>query len=356
MLEVIVGRRQGPRHHRPRHGHRRDRDPPRRRRRTRQRWLRQRLLPLHQRDGLQRHRRPGARTARAPTWPTPATRRSTRPASRSPATHQSKLTLMSESLRNDGRIWVPKKKADCDEGPARHPGGGPRLLPRADLPLLRQPGPPRHRLARRQERVRRGPRRRPGGRGRPPRRLPRLRRRDRAPGRGRHRGEVRQPLRHVRPDHRREPLRDPDADLPGRALRHGRPLGRLRPAVLDRGPLRHRRGQLLRPRRQPARRLGADAGPGRRLLRAAAHHPRLPRRRAVREDRRGPPGRRRGAAGGPGAGRPLPQHQRHPQRRLLPPRARQHHVGVLRHGAHRGRPQEGDRPDPHAQAATSGAT
>jgi succinate dehydrogenase / fumarate reductase flavoprotein subunit len=26
--------------------------------------------------------------------------------------HQSKLTLMSESLRNDGRIWVPQKKAD----------------------------------------------------------------------------------------------------------------------------------------------------------------------------------------------------------------------------------------------------
>src|SRR6185312_13604245 len=26
--------------------------------------------------------------------------------------HQSKLTLMSESLRNDGRIWVPKKKDD----------------------------------------------------------------------------------------------------------------------------------------------------------------------------------------------------------------------------------------------------
>jgi succinate dehydrogenase flavoprotein subunit len=27
-------------------------------------------------------------------------------------THQSKLTLMSESLRNDGRVWVPKKLAD----------------------------------------------------------------------------------------------------------------------------------------------------------------------------------------------------------------------------------------------------
>ena len=30
---------------------------------------------------------------------------------------QSKLTLMSESLRNDGRIWVPKKAEDCDKDP-----------------------------------------------------------------------------------------------------------------------------------------------------------------------------------------------------------------------------------------------
>lgn len=29
--------------------------------------------------------------------------------------HQSKLTLMSESLRNDGRIWVPKEKADAEK-------------------------------------------------------------------------------------------------------------------------------------------------------------------------------------------------------------------------------------------------
>jgi succinate dehydrogenase / fumarate reductase flavoprotein subunit len=32
--------------------------------------------------------------------------------------YQSKLTLMSESLRNDGRIWVPKKKEDCGKNPA----------------------------------------------------------------------------------------------------------------------------------------------------------------------------------------------------------------------------------------------
>lgn len=31
--------------------------------------------------------------------------------------YQSKLTLMSESLRNDGRIWVPKRKEDCGKRP-----------------------------------------------------------------------------------------------------------------------------------------------------------------------------------------------------------------------------------------------
>lgn len=31
--------------------------------------------------------------------------------------YQSKLTLMSESLRNDGRVWVPKNKADIDKRP-----------------------------------------------------------------------------------------------------------------------------------------------------------------------------------------------------------------------------------------------
>ena len=31
--------------------------------------------------------------------------------------HQSKLTLMSESLRNDGRVWVPKNAADCSKKP-----------------------------------------------------------------------------------------------------------------------------------------------------------------------------------------------------------------------------------------------
>jgi succinate dehydrogenase / fumarate reductase flavoprotein subunit len=38
--------------------------------------------------------------------------------------HQSKLTLMSESLRNDGRIWVPVNAADCEKDP--------RDIPEAD--------------------------------------------------------------------------------------------------------------------------------------------------------------------------------------------------------------------------------
>ena len=212
--------------------------------------------------------------------------------------HQSKLTLMSESLRNDGRIWVPKKKADCDKDP--------REIPEEDRDYyLERIYPSFGNLVPRDIASRAAKNVCDEGRGVGPevdgvRRgvyldfadaIERL-------GRDGDRGEVRQPLRHVRPDHRRGPLRGPDADLPRRALRDGRPLGRLRPADHDPRPVRDRRGQLLRPRRQPARRLRADAGPGRRLLRAAAHHPRLPRRRPVREGRRGPPGGRRGPAVG----------------------------------------------------------
>ncbi len=39
-------------------------------------------------------------------------------------TYQSKLTLMSESLRNDGRIWVPKRREDCSKPP--------NLIPESD--------------------------------------------------------------------------------------------------------------------------------------------------------------------------------------------------------------------------------
>ena len=50
------GRRPGPRHRGARHGDREDREPRRRRGRARHRRVRQRVLPLDQRQGLQRHR------------------------------------------------------------------------------------------------------------------------------------------------------------------------------------------------------------------------------------------------------------------------------------------------------------
>jgi succinate dehydrogenase / fumarate reductase flavoprotein subunit len=55
--------------------------------------------------------------------------------------YQSKLTLMSESLRNDGRVWVPKKKEDCGKAARSNPRSRSRLLPGAQVSELRQPRP-----------------------------------------------------------------------------------------------------------------------------------------------------------------------------------------------------------------------
>ncbi len=146
--------------------------------------------------------------------------------------HQSKLTLMSESLRNDGRIWVPKKAEDCTKDP--------REIPEEDRDYyLERIYPSFGNLVPRDIASRQAKNMCDEGRGVGPmvgdfRRgvyldfadaIERL-------GEDAVAREVRQPLRHVRADHRREPLRGADADLPRRALRHGRPLGRLRPAVL----------------------------------------------------------------------------------------------------------------------------
>ena len=82
-------------------------------------------------------------------------------------------------------------------------------------------------------------------------------------------GALRQPVRHVRAHHRRRSLRGADAHLPGHPLHDGRPVGGLQPDDHHPGPVRARRGQLLRPRRQPPGRQRPDAGPGRRLFRPA---------------------------------------------------------------------------------------
>ena len=141
---------------------------------------------------------PGAPTRKARSSPTPATRRSTPPASRSAASTSPSsrscpsrsATTAASGCRSAGR----QARARPD------PRGGARLLPRTQVSQLRQPRAPRHLLARGQGSLRRGPRRRPRRAGR----LPRLRRCHQAAGRERHPRALRQPLRHVREDHRRE--------------------------------------------------------------------------------------------------------------------------------------------------------
>jgi succinate dehydrogenase / fumarate reductase flavoprotein subunit len=163
------------RHRDPRPGHRRGHEPLRPRRGAGHRRLRQRLLPLHQRHGCnvtaawRAHR--GARFANpcyTQIHPTCI------PVSDD---YQSKLTLMSESLRNDGRIWVPQEPRR--QRPAARSPRRSATTTWSGVPELRQPGAPRHRQPRGQGRVRRGPRRGPARE----RRLPRLRRRHRPPRR-----------------------------------------------------------------------------------------------------------------------------------------------------------------------------
>jgi succinate dehydrogenase / fumarate reductase, flavoprotein subunit len=136
---------------------------------------------------------------------------------------QSKLTLMSESLRNDGRIWVPK---DPDETRVAAD------IPEADREYV---GLLRH-GAQREDHDRRGQ----GRRRAQERRLPRLRGLDRAPRRRQDRRALRQPVRDVRAHHRREPLQNADAHLPGRPLHDGRAVGRLQPHDDDPRALRDR--------------------------------------------------------------------------------------------------------------------
>ena len=236
--------------------------------------------------------RSGARTARAPL--------------RQPLLHPDPPDLHPAHRR-------PPVEADADERVAaqRRPdlgaeGAGRRRDRRGEIPEderdyylerivpeLRQPGAPRHRLARGEERVRRGPRRRPRRARASTSTSPTP---SSASARTAIEEQLRQPVRHVRADHRREPVRGADADLPGGPLHDGRPVGRLRPADA-RSPACSSIGEANFSD-HGANRLGAsraDAGPGRRLLRAAQHDQRLPRRtdRSTKVDRR-PPGGRRG--------------------------------------------------------------
>ena len=96
------------------------------------RRLRQRLLSLDQRERLQRHRGLSRLQARRALRQSLLHADSSRPAFRSGGDYQSKLTLMSESLRNDGRVLGAEKEGR--QAPAEPDSrGGARLLSRAQV-------------------------------------------------------------------------------------------------------------------------------------------------------------------------------------------------------------------------------
>jgi succinate dehydrogenase / fumarate reductase flavoprotein subunit len=92
---------------------------------------------------------------------------------------QSKLTLMSESLRNDGRVWVPKNAATTPGPPDQIPEDERDYYLERLYPSFGNLAPRDISSRAAKRRGRRGPRRRPAEE----RRLPRLRRRHRSPRR-----------------------------------------------------------------------------------------------------------------------------------------------------------------------------
>ncbi len=133
---------------------------------------------------------------------------------------------MSESLRNDGRVWVPLKKGDKR---------APSQIPEAERDYyLERKYPSFGNLVPRDVASRNAKAVCDEGRGVGETGLgvyldfrdaiQRL-------GAARHQGALRQPVRHVRAHHRRRSLQGADAHLPGHPLHHGRPLGGLQPDV-----------------------------------------------------------------------------------------------------------------------------
>ena len=265
--------------------------------------------------------------------------------------HQSKLTLMSESLRNDGRVWVPKKKGD------KRP---PEQIPEEERDYyLERKYPSFGNLVPRDVASRNAKQACDEGRGVGESGLAvYLDFKDAIKRLGLETiqekyGNLFHMYQKITDE---DAVQGADAHLPGDPLHDGRALGRLQPDEQRAGPARPRRGELLRSRRQPAGRQRADAGAGRRLLRHPVHDRPLPgqqrrcrRSRPITTPSRRPRTRRRSAS------RQLLCDQgqaRHPRDSS---RARAHHVGRRRDGAHGSEPA-GARSQRSRSCATSSGT
>ena len=181
--------------------------------------------------------------------------------------YQSKLTLMSESLRNDGRVWVPKKAGEQR---------APQDIPEGERDYyLERTYPTYGNLVPRDIASRAAKRVCDEGRGVGPGRLGVfLDFRDAVARLGKEIVEERygESLRNVSGDHGRRRLQNADADLPGHSLHDGRTVGGLQPDEQPARAVRGGRGELLRPWRKPPGRERIDAGVGRRVFHPALYH------------------------------------------------------------------------------------
>ena len=177
-------------------------------------------------------------------------------------THQSKLTLMSESLRNDGRVWVPKQQGDSRR---------PEQIPEAERDYyLERRYPSFGNLVPRDVASRNAKAVCDEGRGVGESGLAvyldfgeSIKRLGVDVIRMRY-GNLFDMYTKITDE---DPYQDADADLPGDPLHDGRVVGGLQPDEHDPRPARPRRGELLGSRRQSPGRQCADAGARRRLLR-----------------------------------------------------------------------------------------
>ena len=134
--------------------------------------------------------------------------------------YQSKLTLMSESLRNDGRVWVPKQPGDA-RNPAEIPEGERDYILERKYPSYGNLAPRDVSSRAAKEACDAGKGVGPGGRG------VFLDFADAIKRVGEPTGEraLRQPVRHVPDDHWRQPVPAADAHLPRGALHDGWAVG-----------------------------------------------------------------------------------------------------------------------------------
>ena len=164
--------------------------------------------------------------------------------------HQSKLTLMSESLRNDGRIWVPKKAGDTRAAGRRSPRTSATTTSSAMYPSFGNlvPRDIASRAAKAGRATRAAASARAGAASTSTSPTPSQRLGERS-DRERY-GNLFDMYEQITGEN---PYEVPMRIYPAVALHDGRAVGGLQPDEHDPGPVRARRGELLRPRREPAR-------------------------------------------------------------------------------------------------------